>query len=47
MASLTHGYEFEQAPGDGKVGGGAWYAVIHGFTKSWTRLNNYNSKEQI
>ena len=31
-----NGHEFEQALGDGE----AWYAAVHGVTKSWTQLSN-------
>ena len=33
------GHEFEQAPGDGE-GPEAWYAAVHGITKSRTRLSD-------
>ena len=46
MASPTqwhhwlNGHEFEQTPGDP---GGAWYAAVHGVSKSWTQLNDWTT----
>ena len=34
-----NGHEFEQAPGD-REGQRSLHAVVHGVTKSWTRLND-------
>ena len=36
-----NGHEFEQILGDG---GGAWHAVVHGVTKSRTRLSDRTTK---
>ena len=33
------GHEFEQAPGEGE-GQGAWHAVVHRVTESWTGLGD-------
>ena len=27
--------------------GGAWYAAVHGVTKSWTRLSDFTSLKEI
>ena len=42
MASLTRRNEFGQAPGDGK-GQDICHAVVHGATKSQTRLNDWTT----
>ena len=42
MAGWHHrcnGHEFGQTPGDGE-GRGGQSAVVHGVTKSWTRLSD-------
>ena len=39
-----HGYEFEQAPGDGEDWE-AWHAAVHGVTKSQTWLSNLQQQQ--
>ena len=40
MASLTQWTWFAQTPGDSE-GQEDWWAAVHGFTKSWTWLNDW------
>ena len=37
------GNEFEQTLGDGEGQSVVWHAVVHGVTKSWTRLSDFHS----
>jgi len=41
-----NGHEFEQTLGDVKDRG-AWFAAVHGVTKSQTQLNNNNNNEVL